>query len=121
MVESSSSWTQQRGTKATKGERRYFITAAEPPFQWSFSLELLSSPNLCLPVVPRQTVTTQGVGFNALQTSSIHTHTCTRKSGGLLHRDGNMDPVISTSSGHSDGGNQERTGCEGHCGMAEAQ
>lgn len=129
MVESSSSRTQHRGTKATKGERGYFITAAEPP---SVSLvPLLATaffPYLRLRVVPVQIVTIQGDktvsfcdGFNASQASRVYIDTCMRKTGGLPHKADNMDGVISALGGHSDGGNRyERTSCEGHCGTAEA-
>jgi len=81
MVESSSSCTQQRGTKATKGERGYFITTAEPPFHWSLFLQLRSSPNLRLHIVPMQIVTIQGDktaslcdGFNTSQASRTDKH-----------------------------------------------
>lgn len=52
-VEISSAWTQHRGTKATKGEKGYFITAAGPPSHWSLPLHLHSSPT-STHVVPMQ-------------------------------------------------------------------
>lgn len=59
MVEISSAWTQHRGTKATKREKGYFITAAGPPFHWSLSFYLHSSPT-STPVVPMQSNHTRG-------------------------------------------------------------
>lgn len=56
IVEISSAWTQQRGTKATKGEKGHLITAAGPPSHWSYTCILALPPAmLCL-----CRVTTQG-------------------------------------------------------------
>lgn len=52
MVEISSVWTQHRGTKATKGEKGYFITVAGPPSHWSLSLHMHSPTSTY--VVPMQ-------------------------------------------------------------------
>lgn len=55
MVEISSAWTQHRGTKATKEEKGYFITAAGPPSHRSLHLHSSSTSTHAVPMQSNHT------------------------------------------------------------------
>lgn len=90
MVEISSMWTQHRGTKATKGEKGYFITAAGPPSHWSLSLHLHSFPTSThvVPMSSRHTRRQNSIFLTGLmlcrQVEHTWTHRSFRKAGQLL-------------------------------------
>lgn len=88
MVEISSAWTQHRGTKATKEEKGYFITAAGPPSHRSLHLHSSSTSTHAVPMQSNHTRRQNCLFLMSLmlcrQVENTWTHKCIRKAGRLL-------------------------------------